>query len=93
MRNVYVSPQQMLEKIVDDIRFLEANPQEYEALSTLARERLRGLYRFDEFKDNLKRFYQGEYDFWPDPPGVGQVGCGTQARRSEPGEKEVTGWV
>ncbi len=68
MRNVYVSPEQMLERIVEDIRFLEANPQEYEALSTVARERLRGLYRFDEFKDNLRRFYRGDYDFWPDPP-------------------------
>ncbi|NMA26206.1 MAG: hypothetical protein GX934_00385, partial [Burkholderiales bacterium] len=40
LRNVYRSFQDMLERVVDDIRFLEKNPQEYDRLSAQALGRI-----------------------------------------------------
>lgn len=72
LRNVYRSFQDMLDRVVDDIRFLEKNPQEYHRLSALALGRIQSLYGLEKFKDNLTRFYDGRYDFLPRTPGAGQ---------------------
>lgn len=72
LRNVYSSFQDMLDRVVDDIRFLEKNPQEYDRLSAQALGRIHSLYGLEKFKDNLTRFYDGRYDFLPRTPGAGQ---------------------
>ncbi len=65
LRSVYASYQEMFERIVADIRFLEQNPHDYEDLSALALGKLKGLYSLEEYRDNLRRFYAGRYDFVP----------------------------
>lgn len=72
LRNVYSSFQDLLDRVVDDIRFLEKNPQEYDRLSAQALGRIHSLYGLEKFKDNLTRFYDGRYDFLPRTPGAGQ---------------------
>lgn len=72
LRNVYRTFQDMLDRVVDDIRFLEKNPQEYDRLSAQALGRIHSLYGLEKFKDNLTRFYDGRYDFLPRTPGAGQ---------------------
>jgi hypothetical protein len=71
LRNVYRNIQDLLDRVVDDIRFLEKNPQEYDRLSALALGKIHSLYGLEKFKDNLTRFYAGRYDFLPRTPGAG----------------------
>lgn len=65
LKNVYASYEDMLENLVADIRRLEDSPQEYGELASRGLGKIQTLYRYEDFKDNLRRFYARQYDFFP----------------------------
>ena len=65
-RNIYESYEDLCEKIVDDIRYFEENPDEYYSLIQKQKEQIMKIYNIEEYKDNIKRFYLRQYDYYPD---------------------------
>lgn len=63
--NVYANGDELVENFAKDIRYLERHEDEYEKLVDTCALRLRNLFSIDTYCDNLKRFYQGKYDFTP----------------------------
>lgn len=65
-RNIYESYEDLCEKIVDDIRYFEENPDEYYNLIKEQKEQIMKIYNMEEYKDNIKRFYLRQYDYYPE---------------------------
>lgn len=65
LKNVYSSEKEMAEKIAKDILYFSTHKDEYLQTGKAVAE-LRGrLYSKEKFLDNLRRFYQKQYDFLP----------------------------
>ena len=63
--NVYTSWQEMTDRIAADIRHLERDRAAYEAIRKEHLDLLSRIYSYQDFQGNLRRFYRGEYDFYP----------------------------
>lgn len=61
LKNVYKSPADMENNIVNDIKELSANKELYYSLINKMNEKLSTLYGEDLFKRNLEKFYKEEY--------------------------------
>ena len=61
LKNVYKSPADMENNIVNDIKELSANKELYYSLINKIKEKLSTLYGEDLFKKNLEKFYKKEY--------------------------------
>ncbi len=61
LKNVYGSPEDMENNIVNDIKELSANKELYYSLINKIKEKLSTLYGEDLFKKNLEKFYKKEY--------------------------------
>ena len=60
LKNVYKSPADMENNIVNDIKELSANKELYYSLISKMKEKLSTLYGEDLFKKNLEKFYKEE---------------------------------
>ncbi len=60
LKNVYKSPAEMENNIVNDIKELSANKELYYSLISKMKEKLSTLYGEDLFKRNLEKFYKKE---------------------------------
>ena len=60
LKNVYKSPADMKNNIVNDIKELSANKELYYSLISKMKEKLSTLYGEDLFKRNLEKFYKKE---------------------------------
>jgi hypothetical protein len=65
LKNVYSSYEEMNDHIVSDIKYLIKHKDEYENIALKNKEKIDLLYSLEGFKDNLKRFYEKNYDFKP----------------------------
>ena len=63
--NVYSSYELMAENIVCSMRSLLNDKNLYEHTSKEVYNKVKELYNIEFFKDNLKRFYNNKYDFYP----------------------------
>ena len=63
--NVFTSYKDMDNNIIDTMKNLYSNKEEYCKLSNLNMEKQDEIYNFEKYKNNLKRFYEREYDFIP----------------------------
>ena len=63
LKNVYLSFDEMKEKIVSDIKKYFQNKEEFEYIINEFVTVNSNIYQVTEFEDNLKRFYKKEYDF------------------------------
>lgn len=63
LKNVYGSPEDMENNIVNDIKELSANKELYYSLISKMKEKLSTLYGEDLFKRNLEKFYKKEYTY------------------------------
>lgn len=63
LKNVYGSPEDMENNIVNDIKELSANKELYYSLINKIKEKLFILYGEDLFKRNLEKFYKKEYTY------------------------------
>lgn len=64
-RNVYLSYQEMFDKICDDIRFLEKNPDEYENINKALNIEFGKVVSVQSHNQNLVKFYNHEPTFMP----------------------------
>ena len=70
--NVYTNFNEMLEKIVDDIKRLQRNEEEYYAIVRKHETELMKLYSKEKTIEKLKQFYSGIYDYYPIKGGVNE---------------------
>lgn len=63
--NIYDSYEQMYDNIVADIRKFMDDEELYAATVEAHENAVHELYKFDEYLDNLRRFYAGAIDFYP----------------------------
>lgn len=63
--NVYTDFDEMLEKIVGDIKKLEKNEEEYYTIVKRHESELKKLYSKEKTIKKLKQFYNGMYDYYP----------------------------
>lgn len=63
LKNVYESPEDMENNIVNDIKELSANKELYYSLINKIKEKLSTLYGEDLFKRNLEKFYKEVFVF------------------------------
>lgn len=64
-KNVYSSYSEMFEKVIEDIKFLRNNNDAYLELVKQLKSEHDKLYNYTNFKNNLKNFYNKNYDFIP----------------------------
>ena len=64
-RNIYEDYHQLCNDFVKDVRYFENNLDAYHELVKEQKERIMKIYDMEEYKDNLRRFYNREYDFYP----------------------------
>ena len=64
-RNIYEDYHQLCNDFVKDFRYFENNLDAYHELVKEQKERIMKIYDMEEYKDNLRRFYNREYDFYP----------------------------
>lgn len=63
--NIYSDYEQMGKCLVDDINKLLGDRAGYERMITETIEKASRVYSQEGHKDNMERFYQGDYDFYP----------------------------
>lgn len=63
--NVYLSYNELYENFANDVRHWEKDESYYTKIAQTTTNECNKLYSYDKFCDNLKRFYQGKYDFMP----------------------------
>lgn len=63
--NVFESYEDMAKNIVGFIKEYSQNQQKYSELSSLNKRMQNEIYNFEQYKDNLKRFYERKYDLIP----------------------------
>lgn len=63
--NVYESYGLMINNIVNDMKAMFNDKNFYEQTSNTVNKRLKELYNIEIFKNNLKKFYDNKYDFYP----------------------------
>lgn len=63
--NVYESYELMINNIVNDMKAMFNDKNFYEQTIQTVNKRLKELYNIEIFKNNLKRFYDNKYDFYP----------------------------
>lgn len=63
--NVYADFDEMLEKIIEDIKRLEKNEEEYYTIVRKHETELMKLYSKEKTIEKLKQFYNGIYDYYP----------------------------
>lgn len=68
--NVFKDYDELLNSAADRISYLWQNKDEYKKLSEINRKKHDDLYNPNDFKDNLKRYYDKKYDFIPQNRGV-----------------------
>ncbi len=64
-KNVYLSYDEMLKSICDDIDFFENNVEEYKSLNLVLNEEHEKLYKKEEYVESFCKFYSGEPTFVP----------------------------
>jgi len=69
--NIYVSDDDLLENIVNDIRKLESDKNEYMKIVNQNMQKINSFYSYDKFLDNQKRFYLNHYDYYPESDKAG----------------------
>lgn len=67
--NVFENYEDMAKNIVNFIREYSQNHQKYSELSSLNQKMQDEIYNYEQYKDNLKRFYEKKYDFLPQKGG------------------------
>lgn len=65
LKNVYSSYDEMFENIVTDIKKYSQSEDVYRQLSKKTRNKHMEIYNVSNFKDNLRRFYNEEFDYLP----------------------------
>lgn len=65
LKNIYKNYEEMEIKLVADIIGLLENRDEYYSTIEGLMSKVNKLYDFEKFKENLKKFYEKEYDFLP----------------------------
>lgn len=63
--NVFKSYEDMKNNITDVLYHLYNNKDEYSKLSSLHKQKWDAMHDVEQYKDNLRRFYEKEYDFLP----------------------------
>lgn len=63
--NVYASWDEMEREFPVEIRRLERDKDGYLAIQRRQGEMIAALYGYEKFKSNLRRFYEGQYDYRP----------------------------
>ncbi len=64
-QNVYSSYEEMLNRIVADVKQLQGDKEAYLTLTKDIKAEHDKLYNYDKFRNNLRNFYNGNYDFLP----------------------------
>ena len=60
---VYKNYENMLDKIIPDIKFYLLQKDDYKSLSQTILLKINNLYNFDKYQENLKKFYKKNYTF------------------------------
>lgn len=68
--NVYASYDDLLAHLCKDMKEVFLNKRRYESIVHKHANKIKKLYRFDDFIDGLNRFYNSKYDFYPNKEGV-----------------------
>lgn len=62
---VYKTERQMLQNLAKDIKYWETHKDEYIHTCKRQLNKVQNLYKFEDYIDNLKRFYEQKYDYLP----------------------------
>lgn len=65
LKNVYNSYEGMIEEIADFMKLILRNRVLYEQTVAETLVKMQSIYKPEAFRDNLERFYRGNYDFIP----------------------------
>jgi len=65
LKNVYSSYEEMVFNIISDMECLSKNEIDYTNAIIKTKEKHSKLYQLDQFENNLKKFYEYNYDFYP----------------------------
>jgi hypothetical protein len=68
MRTVYASYEEMAITLKDDVRFWETHPDAYTEFVAASKKRFDAIFINDDVLNNFKKFYMGDYDFYPNKP-------------------------
>ena len=79
--NTYQSYEKMSDHIVEDMK-RHNSKKTYEKISQENLKKIKSLYSFDKYKENLKKFYQKKYTFLPSLEGGWRL-IGTIERKDE----------
>lgn len=64
-KNIYSSWLELFKNFVKDIRYFETHKDEYYKLIDKQLKRIKEIYNYDKYIDNITRFYEKKYDFLP----------------------------
>lgn len=65
LENVFISFKKMEENIVSFIKTYSSDEEKYTLLSTNNKQLQDNIYNMEKYKDNLRRFYNKQYDYLP----------------------------
>lgn len=69
LKNIYVSYEDLLKNICKDLKELHSNKTFFFETIENHKKLLTSIYQLNNFNDNLKRFYEKKYDFYPQIKG------------------------
>ena len=69
LKNIYSSYEEMLENICKDLKDLYSNKTLFSETIENHKKLLTSIYQLSDFNDNLRRFYEKNYDFIPQIKG------------------------
>lgn len=64
-KNIYKSYEDLCHNFSNDVRYFENNMDEYYSLVKQQMHKINEIYKFEEYIDNIKRFYNRNYDYYP----------------------------
>lgn len=67
-KNIYLSYQEMLDRICDDIKLFENDIKEYEKVNLVLFNKFSQIKNVDDYEENILRFYKKEPTFLPMVP-------------------------
>ena len=72
-KNIYNSYEDICFNFAKDVRYFENNMDEYYSLVKQQKDKISHIYNFNEYIDNIKRFYNRKYDFYPQAEAKNEV--------------------
>ena len=89
-KNTYSNYEEMLVKIVDDMRALDSKPA-YENVVQQNLDKINRLYNFENYQNNVGDFYKGKYTYLPSTDSIRRLaGLLVKDRDLQLAEKDAT---